>query len=380
MRHLTKLLLLICGCLISWASFASTYPLTVTDMAGRKVTIQSEPQRVVLQDGRDLMMLALLDRQNPFKRVVAWNNLIKRHDRGTWKPLVKQWPAGNKILDMNFGDSGNLNIEEVITHRPQLLIAELRAKPALEQSGVIKKLAKVNVPVVFVDTGVHPVINAPKSVALLGKILNKQANAKAYVDFYESHLAKVKQLAQQAIKDNGGKRTSVFLEAHAGAKGANDCCFTHNHFGWGPQISAAGGENVGGELLKGPTGVVSMEKVLQMQPDVYVMSGADFGPNSLALPLGGVVSAKRVHKAFDRLLSRPGFKQLKAYKNHRIYGIYHQFYNHAYNIVSIEGLAKDFYPKAFKGMDPTQTYHTILNRFTDIKIGNVTLFAHAQYK
>lgn len=55
-------------------SFAAQYPLTVTDLDGRAITLQHEPQRIILQDGRDIMAMALLDRDNPFRRVVAWNN------------------------------------------------------------------------------------------------------------------------------------------------------------------------------------------------------------------------------------------------------------------------------------------------------------------
>lgn len=46
-------------------SYATQYPLTVTDLDGRQVTLTKEPQRIILQDGRDIMTLALLDRDNP---------------------------------------------------------------------------------------------------------------------------------------------------------------------------------------------------------------------------------------------------------------------------------------------------------------------------
>ncbi|STS80885.1 Solute-binding periplasmic protein of iron/siderophore ABC transporter [Klebsiella pneumoniae] len=35
-------------------------PWTVTDLDGRQVTLAKEPQRIILQDGRDIMTLALL--------------------------------------------------------------------------------------------------------------------------------------------------------------------------------------------------------------------------------------------------------------------------------------------------------------------------------
>lgn len=81
-------------------SFAAQYPLTVTDLDGRAITLQHEPQRIILQDGRDIMAMALLDRDNPFKRVVAWNNLARKQDINTWKMLQEKWPQSAQILDM----------------------------------------------------------------------------------------------------------------------------------------------------------------------------------------------------------------------------------------------------------------------------------------
>ena len=122
-------------------SYATQYPLTVTDLDGRTITLQHEPQRIILQDGRDLMTLALLDRDNPFQRVVAWNNLAKKQDVSTWEMLKQRWPQSTTILDMGFSDKGNIDLESVLSRQPDLMIAQLRAKPALTEGGVISKLA-----------------------------------------------------------------------------------------------------------------------------------------------------------------------------------------------------------------------------------------------
>ncbi|WP_205885535.1 hypothetical protein [Pseudomonas sp. B14(2022)] len=54
------------GLLVAGQSIANatTYPMTITDVANRQVEIAHEPKRIVLQDGRDLFTLALLDRQD----------------------------------------------------------------------------------------------------------------------------------------------------------------------------------------------------------------------------------------------------------------------------------------------------------------------------
>ena len=163
-------------------SYATQYPLTVTDLDGRQVTLAKEPQRIILQDGRDIMTLALLDRDNPFKRLVAWNNLAKKQDVATWQMLKTTWPQSATILDMGFSDKGNVDLESVIARQPDLMIAQLRARPALMESGVIDKLSALHVPVLFVDYEIAPAKDTAPSIDLLGKVLNRESQAKAFTD------------------------------------------------------------------------------------------------------------------------------------------------------------------------------------------------------
>ena len=119
--------------LLSTACAATTYPVTVTDMDGQKITLQKEPQHVILQDGRDVMALALLDRQNPFQRVVAWNNLPKKQDTQTWDLLKQRWPQAASSVEKGFNDQGQVILASVLEKAADRMIAQLRAKPALTQ-------------------------------------------------------------------------------------------------------------------------------------------------------------------------------------------------------------------------------------------------------
>ena len=361
------------GCLVALVGLASSclqaasFPMTVTDMAGRRVVVEHEPARVVLQDGRDILSLALLDRDNPFARVVAWNNVLAKNDPMVWATLQKQWPTAAKIVNMNFGDDGQMNVEEVIAQRPDLLIAQLRTKSVLQQSGVADRLAQLHIPLLFVDIEEDPVAHTAASVDLLGQVLNREKEAQQYGAFYRQHLQKLQQaLAQEKV------RPRVFVEALAGKSGLESCCFTHGKKGWGALVEAAGGENLGSALLPGPTGSVAMEKLLALQPDVYVMSSSQWAnTGSAAIPFGYGSSQAKVDAAFIPLEQRTGFQQLKAYKSNQVFGIYHQFYNHPYNIVALEHLAKFFHPSRFMALDPNQTYQDIIHHFTRLPLESV---------
>jgi iron complex transport system substrate-binding protein len=347
---------------LSAAAWATQYPLTITDLAGRQVTIPSEPKRIALQDGRDILMVALLDRSDPFSRLVIWNNIISRQDGPSWRLLSGRWPKAKAVPDMGFGDDGQVNTEDMLAGRPQLVIAQRRALGSFVAAGVDKRLAELNIPLIFVDLFDAPVPNAVNSVNLLGNVLNREHEAADYAGFYDGHLKHL-QDAIATMKDH----PRVFVEPLAGRQGPEQCCFTHGKIGWGLLVEAIGAKNIGSELLSTATGNVTLETVLAAKPDVYVMSGESTGKPGVAMaPLGYDTDPAKVQAALAVLESRPGFAGLEAAKTGRVFGIWHQFYNHPYNIVALEWLSKFAYPKEFASLDPDETYKAIISRFTQI--------------
>ncbi|ENA0609753.1 ABC transporter substrate-binding protein [Enterobacter bugandensis] len=351
-------------------ALAQSWPVTVTDLDNRTVTIEHAPTRIILQDGRDIFALALLERDNPFAHVVAWNNLPKKQDTETWNVLKRKWPEAEKILDMKFSDQGNVDLETVISRQPDLMIAQLRAKPSLVQTGVLAKLEALHVPVVFVDNELHPVENTLPGIALLGKVLGQTERAQAYIDFYQQRLDNIhRRLA------NVSKKPLVFIEPIAGVGGLdNGCCFTHARNGWGGLVEAAGGINIGSQLLPGAAGTVSVEKIISMDPDYYLMTGSKRpGKGTAIIPFGYNVPEGDVTAAFNALLARQGVSSIPAVAKGHTGALYHHFYNNPYNIIAIEALSKIFYPAQFKDVDPLADYHTLITRFTAIPDDNIIL-------
>ncbi|WP_052401849.1 ABC transporter substrate-binding protein [Muricoccus aerilatus] len=347
---------------LAFPAQATQYPLTVTDLAGRQVTIPRKPERVVLQDGRNISILAMLDRDDPFARVVLWNNIPSRADEGFWNILRGAWPKAAAIPDMGFGDNGQVNAEQVMTSRPQLVVAEARALGALKEAGVDQRLAQLNIPLLLVDSFDDPVPNAVRSVELLGQVLDREAEAAEFAGFARERFARV-----QAGIAAAGTRPNVFIETRAGFAGPEACCFTQGRVGWGPLVEAAGGHNIGADLVPGASGEVTMETVIARRPDIYVMTGANWrGRGAVTLPFGYGGDQGAVAKSLARLEARPGFAQVEAARSGQVFGVWHGFYNHVLNIVGLEALAKAFHPQQFADLNPDETYRTILARFTHI--------------
>ncbi|MFP1770907.1 ABC transporter substrate-binding protein [Lonsdalea quercina] len=352
--------LLVAALTASFISHATQYPVTVTDLDGQNVTLKQEPRRIVLQDGRDIMALALLDREDPFQRLVAWNNLPRTSDTATWNMLKGKWPQAASILEMGFSDKGDIELESVLAQRPDLMIAQMRAKPSLTDNGILSKLRTLGVPVIFIDFEIAPVKNTTASIALLGLVLNREDNAKAYTDFYHQHLAAIQQRTAAITP-----KANVFIEALAGR--SETCCFSHAHNGWGGLVEAAGARNIGSTLLPGAYGYVSLEKLINMKPDVYIMTGSKRGDGaSPLLQLGYGADKANLDGRGNQLLSRTGVAQIPAVQKKQAFGLYHHFYNHPYNVIGMEYLAKAIYPQQFSDLNPDASYHDIIRRFTTL--------------
>lgn len=116
-----------------------------------------------------------------------------------------------------------------------------------------------------------------------------------------------------------------------------------------------------------------------MRPDVYIMSGSA-RPNKNVLPFGYNSSPQRLAATFNKLIARNGLQQITPVKDGKVYGVYHHFYNHPYNIIGMEILAKDLYPAQFSTLNPTADFHQIISGFTKIPDEKVILSYSATQK
>jgi iron complex transport system substrate-binding protein len=194
--------------------------------------------------------------------------------------------------------------------------------------------------------------------------------AQAARDVYQQGLG---WLHQRLAKTS--KKPLVFIEPIAGVGGLdNGCCFTHARNGWGGLVEAAGGTNIGSQLLPGATGNIAVEKIISLNPDYYLMTGSRRpGKGTAIIPFGYNVPADDVTAAFNALLSRQGVSSIPAVAQGHTGALYHHFYNNPYNIVAIETLSKIFYPTLFNDVDPVADYHRIIKDFTQIPDDNIIL-------
>ncbi|WP_313655388.1 ABC transporter substrate-binding protein [Pantoea sp.] len=341
--------------------------VTVTDVAGRTVTVPDNIQRVVLGEGRLFFALSLLEGQKPFDRIVGWQGDFRKLDPQTYATYRAKFPQIDNIPLIGTTSADTISPENVLKLNPQLAIFGLSGHGPGRESELVKQLQKAGVPVVFVDFRTSPLKNTLPSMALLGKVLNREKQAQEYIRFYQENIRRVTEVTQTIPQQ---EKPTVFIELRASM--ADECCRSAGKGNMGDFIDLAGGVNIARPLLPGPLGQVNLEKVIAAQPDVYLVSGgarpAKAGdPQPTGLVLGAQTTPAQASASLTPLLARKGISTLKAVKAGRSFGIWHNYYNSPYNVLAVQLFAKAFYPQKFADLDPQQTQKQLYKQFLAVE-------------
>ena len=354
--------------LISSARAAET--VEVTDLAGRTVKVKKGVGRMILGEGRQIYGLAVLDRDDPFKRVVGWKDDLKQFDPDAWHKYKAKFPQAEKIADFGNPYSGDFSIEKVIALDADVVVLDLGNYFKARETGLIEKLEKVNIPVVFIDWREDPSQNMLPSLILLGRILDREKEALAFADFYLRQMRLIYTRIGN-LKEN--ERPLVFMERAAGIN-PNACCSTWGPVNFGKFVEDAGGRNWGSRVFSGFGGDVNPEKIIADDPDFYFMTGANWSqsnPDTIAVLLGYEATDEKVQERLKGLMNRSGLPLLKATKNKRVMALYHQFYNSPYFFVAVQAMAKSLHPDRFKDVDPAATWQELHAKFLPIGASGV---------
>jgi iron complex transport system substrate-binding protein len=353
-RRLLPLLLVLGACL-GVACNASA--VEVTDVLGRKVEVDHAPQRIVLGEGRLFFALALLDRDNPFQRVVGWQNDMRLLDPHTYEVYAKLYPQVAKLPLIGQASEQSVSAEQILALKPDLAIFSIAGEGPTQHSPVADLLEKAGVPVLFIDFRVHPIRNTRVSMQALGTLLGREQQAQEYLSLYDRHL---KHITDSVATLKASERPKVFLELLAGVWQAPG--HTTGKSGLGSVVEAVGGHNIGADVVPGALGDVSVEYVLQADPDVYIATG-NRAPGVL---LGAGVSTEAARQSLAKITARPEFAPLRPIQAGQAHGLWHDFYNSPFNILAVEAMARWVHPERFQDVDPQATMGEI-NRL--LKVG-----------
>jgi iron complex transport system substrate-binding protein len=336
----------------------------VTDITGREVEVSVPVEHVILGEGRQIYFVAALDTDAPFKRVVGWRDDFKKADLDGYNAYLEKFPEMERLPTFGGMKDGTFDIEQAVALKPDVIIMNIDAKTATEEAGYIEKLAKVGIPLVYVDFREKPMVNTEPSMKLIGKLFGKEARADEFIKFRADELAKVTDVIAKA-KDL--KRPTVFVERAGGY--SDDCCMSFGNENFGQMVELAGGHNMGSDIIPGTFGTVNPEQIIASDPDQVIVTGANwelYVPGGAWVGVGpGADKAKSAEK-LAKLMERPAFTGIKAVKDGNVHAVWHQFYNNPYQFVAVQQIAKWLHPELFKDLNPEETFRTMHDRFLPV--------------
>ena len=245
----------------------TSYPLTVTDEAGHKVTISKQPQHIAsTTEGTDEILSALVP-----KKDVA---MVTTYATDPAYSNIAVWAKGIPAIQ-------NATSEQVITVHPDLVLAASYTTP-----GVVNQIEQTGISM-FEFTDFNSISGIEKNIQLVGELVGEQPKASQLVAQMNQKLGVI----ENAVKGQQ-KVTVLDYSSYGFAAGQGT---TVNDV-----IVDAGGTNVAASLQGWQK--VSDEEIVKMNPQVIIDASDDTG-------------------FVQKILANPALKTVAAVKNHRVYSI-----------------------------------------------------------
>ena len=247
-------LLLCLALLLSLTAVASAenventqYPVTLTDQAGREVTIQEEPQRIV--SGYYISTSALI-------ALGLQDKLVGIEAKAAKRPIYQR--SAPQLMDLpNVGTAKEFDLEGCAALEPDLVILPLKLKDAA------KTLEDLGFPVLLVNP--EDQAQLEEMISLIAAATNSQSSAQALLDFTAAQEA----LLEKTLE--GTRTPSVYLAGNSALLStAGDAMYQSD------MIRLAGGVNAAAELTDTYWVEGSYEQLLAWDPD-YILLASDAG-------------------------------------------------------------------------------------------------------
>ena len=226
----------------------STFPVTVTDQAGREVTIASEPEKIV--SGYYISSSALI-------ALGAEDRMVGIEAKADKRPIY-QLSAPELIELPSVGTAKEFNLEVCTSLEPDLVVLPIKLQSATES------LVEMGIPVLYVNPESSTELD--EMITLLGQATGTSEKAQQLLDFEENTGYELTGLMEESLSD-ATNVPSVYLA------GNSDLLSTAGgNMYQSIMVAMAGGTNAAEELTDAYWADVSYEQLLAWDPDWIVLA------------------------------------------------------------------------------------------------------------
>ena len=257
-----------------------TYPVTVKDMAGREVTLEKQPERIVSGyyiSSSACIALGLTDK------------MVGIEDKSAKRPIYKL--AAPALIDLpNVGSAKAFDLEACIATEPDLVILPMKQKDTAQT------LQEMGIATLLVLPESHEQLI--EMFTLIGTATNTVKQAEKLISYYNTKLSAVTELTRDIPDD---EKPVVYL----GSTG--DILRTApREMYQASLITTAGGKNAGDALEGSSWTDIDNETFLTINPDIIVIPTDNFAVSS-------------PDYTAEDVMNNPTFSDVTAVKNSAVY-------------------------------------------------------------
>jgi raw score 10.12 len=273
----------------------------------------------------------------------------EKFNPGSWALFSEKMPELKNIADIGNVNTGTFSTEKTLALKPDVLIlAEWQYQTIGSE---LPKLEQAGVPIIVVDFNAQSVERHTQSAKIFGQLAGTEERANKIADEYAQGITDI----QKRVKEANLPKPKIYVEF--GNKGPSEYSFTFGKNMWGAIAETVGGDNVSAPFVEN-WGPINPEQLLAAQPEVIMISGTEMGheTNDEMMAMGININEQDAQKRLKGFLTRAGWQDLPAVKNHRVYGIYHTASRSLSDLAAAQFMAKALYPKLFEDIDPQKTF------------------------
>lgn len=324
----TAIIWILCLILITAAAPARAASLSITDAAGRRVTVPADPKRIVCIGPGALRLIVYLHAQN---RVVGVEDMEKANPDG--RPYWLAHPELAALPRIGPGGPAGINkkpdMEAVLAAKPDVVFITYMDKALADD---VQRLMRI--PIVTLSYGGFATFNAVfyDSLRIAGRILNREKRAEDIV----AYIAAMQADLSRRIKDIPEAQRPAAYVGGIGMRGGQGIESSEKNF---IPLEWAGARNIAGAVAasEGSHVFMSREALLSANPDVIFIDAG-----GLALITGDFQKKPAFYRA------------LKAFQTHRMV-VLHPFNFYTTNIdtalTDAWAVGKALYPDRFRDVD-----------------------------
>jgi iron complex transport system substrate-binding protein len=251
----------------------TVYPVTVTDQAGREVTIEKEPESIVSGYYISTSLLLALGLKDKVTGIEA---------KADKRPIYKL--AAPEFLELpNVGTAKEFDLETCASLSPELVILPMKLKDAAQS------LSELDIPVLLVNP------ESEDQLEQMIELVSTATNTKENADALLSYIDEKKEMLEKDL--SGGDAESVYLAGNSSLLSTAGPAMYQSGL-----IELAGGKNAASEITDTYWAEISYEQLLAWDPSYIILaSDAEYTP--------------------EDVLNDENLKECTAVKNGNVYAI-----------------------------------------------------------